>query len=1325
VRDDRGDGGSVESRLDGWRIACCIYVAAVLAFALTGSARAVEFGKRGTGAGEMSEIGGLSASAGNGDLYVLDKGINHRVDLFMPDGAFLQAWGWGVADDEEKLETCTSTCFAGLEGSGVGEFGRQPRGIAVDNAAGESFGDVFAVDQANSRVEKFGAEGQFLLAFGREVNVSKVAMRREEESNKEPVTVTAQEEDVCTGASGEACGAGSPGSGEAAFEFAGRGEPIAVGSTGVVYVGSSGRVEEFGEDGEFLRSSTVHNEEGEQLGGIEAVTVNGFGDVYVIAEGVPSIFEYAESSPGVLTLLHVLSASAPEALTYDEQTSSLIVENGGSKAGERRIFEYDAAGVKTEVLLVGGGGTEPLGMALDEASGELYVAVEPAIIKSVVLPPPGPLVVEQAALPEPLGRVTFTAKVDPEASSTEVWFEYEASPGVWVSTPAQRIAGEVGGEPNFNEETVDEHGEPLEATVEGLATGKTYNYRVHAVNGNGIVEPAGTFTTLPAASIDSESVRDVTAEGATLEAEVNPLDSAASYRFEYKPPGTSAFTSTATGHLAAGEGDVAVSAHISGLAPHTVYTYRLTVENEFAEGSAAIHGRELAFVTESTAAPLRLMDSRGWEMVSPVNKQGASFEAIPLEGGLIEAAADGSAVSYLATAGSETAPAGEPSPAWVQILSRHGGGGWSSRDIASPHEQEWGVEVGHLAEFLAFSNDLSVGLVEPQGGVLLGGATERTPYLRRQALCEIPASAGECYLPLLNGENVTSGERWGGGRSGLGVVRFAASAPDLSHVVLESGVPLTAGASGGGTYEWSGGALQLLSVLPGEAALPAGGCPSVSQVLSRHVISSDGDHVIWEDTCEGEHLYMREIAGGRTVRLDAPSGGPGGGLPAVFQDASGDGSRVFFSDGARLTADSHARGGAPDLYVYEANSDTNAQPGVLRDITSAASGAESADVLGAISGVSADGSVAYVVAGGVLSEAANQNGETAQPGQPNLYRVERHEGAGGDVSWTSTFIATLSRDDEPDWFPQLATMTAGVSANGQWVAFMSDRSLTGYDNRDAVSGRRDEEVFLYDASSHRLTCASCNPSGARPHGVERSSSESNSPLIDRDMVWRGQWLAGLIPAWDTTELQHGIYQPRYLSDSGRLFFDGIDGLVPQDVNGTSDVYEYEPATVGSCTAGSETYSSAQGGCVSLISSGTSSEESVFLDASESGDDVFFLTPAKLAPQDRDDAYDVYDAHVCGVGWECPPSPSPPSSPCESAGACQGAGLPRAAPASAASAVFKGAGNLLPTAKGKGGSRGRRARCLARGRRIKHARTRRKAMARCRKAPRGHGRRAGR
>ena len=83
------------------------------------------------------------------------------------------------------------------------------------------------------------------------------------------------------------------------------------------------------------------------------------------------------------------------------------------------------------------------------------------------------------------------------------------------------------------------------------------------------------------------------------------------------------------------------------------------------------------------------------------------------------------------------------------------------------------------------------------------------------------------------------------------------------------------------------------------------------------------------------------------------------------------------------------------------------------------------------------------------------------------------------------------------------------------------------------------------------------------------------------------WLAGNIPGWTSESLTNALYQSRYLSNEGRLFFDSADALVPgiatptreEQVNGhtqkvgVENVYEYEPAGVGSCASG------AAGGCV--------------------------------------------------------------------------------------------------------------------------------------------------
>ena len=303
----------------------------------------------------------------------------------------------------------------------------------------------------------------------------------------------------------------------------------------------------------------------------------------------------------------------------------------------------------------------------------------------------------------------------------------------------------------------------------------------------------------------------------------------------------------------------------------------------------------------------------------------------------------------------------------------------------------------------------------------------------------------------------------------------------------------------------------------------------------------------------------------------------------------------------------------------------------------------------------------------------------------------------------------VSPEDENSWYQDerfgladLSRISSRVSPDGQYLAFMSSRPLTGYDNTDAASGHADEEVYLYHApvnpagETGSLVCASCDPTGARPVGV--FDEQERPVLVDRGETWTGResgadsWLAGSIPGWDRAFGQGSQYQPRYLSDSGRLFFNSPDDLVPHATNGVEDVYEFEPEGLGSCATGSSSGNSvyeparafevegrtgeSSAGCVGLISSGTFSQESAFFDASENGDDVFFITEARLVGADYDNAYDVYDAHVCGgEGVPCVAEPvSPP--PCDSGDSCKAAPSPQPEIfGPAPSATFTGAGNM--------------------------------------------------
>jgi hypothetical protein len=770
-------------------------------------------------------------------------------------------------------------------------------------------------------------------------------------------------------------------------------------------------------------------------------------------------------------------------------------------------------------------------------------------------------------------------------------------------------------------------------------------------------------------SVGEEWVASVTGTSAMLSASVNPRGSATTYRFEY---GTSAaYTESVPaleGQAGAGASPVTVQAQPQDLLPGTVYHFHVVATG----GGVTVDGPDAVFTTQPAGAALTLPDGRIWEQVSPVDKEGARIGAngVIEEPPLVQAAEGGEAIAYGAT--SALGSGAQGNDRLTQVISTRSDGEWSTVDIATPHRVESGPA---LPEYQIFSPDLSVGLVEPSGPSmpLSPEATEKTIYLRDDA--------DGLYTPIVYPGDVPAGTKFEPSERELAVngtatdIRFRGASPTLGAVVFSSPIPLIASLQGAGKgedlYEWIAGRLYLASVLPdGEPAIAAGLGSSLGSYNSspelgdtRHAVSADGAHVFWSDSAF--HLYATDPATGASVQVDAAQGAPEPSVGAAeFQLASSDGTKVFFTDKEPLTASS-SRG---DLYEYDT------ETGALTDLTIDGKAGENTEMVG-LATAGEDGSYVYFVARGVLASGG------ALSGGYNLYVA--HESAG---AWTTTFIATLSLGDSPDWgnkheiagngttsqaYPNL--LRSEVSPDGRYFAFMSTQSLTGYDNRDAVSGTPDAEVYLYDARANLLVCASCNPTGARPVGTLSESLYFNTSGevfghevgFDPGGEWGEATLAASLPAWSEW------HQPRYLEDSGRLFFDGLDELVPQATNGVADVYEYEPQGVGSCAR--------PGGCAALISGGGSAVESLFLDASASGDDAFFYTAERLVPQDADTAYDVYDAHVCSVAAPCTTVPAAPP-PCTTADSCRAAPGPQPAIFGAPpSATFSGTGNLAASA----------------------------------------------
>jgi hypothetical protein len=593
-----------------------------------------------------------------------------------------------------------------------------------------------------------------------------------------------------------------------------------------------------------------------------------------------------------------------------------------------------------------------------------------------------------------------------------------------------------------------------------------------------------------------------------------------------------------------------------------------------------------------------LPDCRAYEQASPVDKNGndagivalGSSVAIPAS----VAAADGSGIAY------ETANAlpGAHAALLTNVnLSRRGSSGWTTQALSALQSP---VPAPDFSWFQFFTPNLEQAVVgTPPGPSHAEGDTvgARNFYLRnnvdgtyRTVSVQAPVDVAPDQISYA----------------------FAGASTDLRHVLFSSNDALTPDAPHAANlvnlYEWVDGQIRLVTILPDNTAALTGGSPGgPTGEPTVTAMSEDGSRIVFgtldNNAQDGGQIYLRED-GQRTVEVSASqrtTPDPGGPQTRRFWGAAADASQIFFSSSEALTDD--ATLGVTSLYRYDVDSGTLTV--LTHDLDPTAPGASG---LAGVLGISRDGSQGY------FSSTGQYVAGKGIPGEWNLYR------------WHGDAISYVLTDDVGDLKVfEAVHKTARVTPDGQHLAFMSSRSLTGFDNTDAATGQPDSEVFLYDAPSDRLTCVSCNPSGQRPTG---SSTLPEPPARQ-----------------GAANLQRGV------SDDGRrVFFESQDGLVPADVNGRGDVYEYED------------------GAVHLISSGSSSDDSYFADASKTGDDVFFLTRERLASTDVDDNRDMYDARV-GGGFA-----SVTSQPCSGDG-CQGPSAPAPAAPRPTSASIFGDGNV--------------------------------------------------
>jgi len=1183
------------------------------------------FGEAGTGAGQFSTPRGVAANESTGHLYVVDSS-NHRVQEFDALGTFVRAWGWGVQTGASAFEVCNAPapCQAGTTGAGAGQLAT-PQGIAVDQDSGA----VYVTNQNNRRVEKFDSSGNFLFAFGWGVDTG------------------AQAVETCTTAS--TCQAALSGTNAGRFASTFSGHVAVDPRNGNVVVADPGnrRVQKFDSAGAFLfafgwgvdtgaaalQTCTTASTCQAGTSGVGAgqfstntptrVAVDTAGTVFTADAGFSTgsrrvqRFNAAATEASTFAPAHTSgtnTATAPTNVAIESATDNVLV------AKDNQVIELDGGGSLIETHAAGSGLPTANGMAVDSSSDRIYLSTTPdqrIYVLGAITPPSATIGPATDVTAE---TATFNGTVNPNGGgklSTGYHFEYSADEGgSWTSVPIP--------DQDVGNGTTDV---PVTQAVTGLEPNTEYRVRLVASRpfaGGSDTSGEETFTTDAAPpTVSGVGSTEITDTSAVLGGRVDPNHSHTTYHFEY---GTDITYGNTTPVDSAGSGSrsVAVSKAITGLQPNTEYHFRLVATNAAGPDESADH-------TFTTDADPPQPSGRVYEMVSPVDKNGGNIERDVATGTELSvqtgAASSGDTVAFLSRVNFGDPESGSGGLSFPNYLARRGDGGWISEGITPPVAGSFPGGEPEVPRVLGLALDASRSFSVTEA--LLTPEAERLNgswglYMR---------SAGETADQRYTLMSAPSNTIEPPDASTFRPFRFEweGSTPDARHVVFSSArqllpdappsVPVeTIGTNA--VYEWVDGTVRLASVLPPGLSLTdapnvmAGGSQDTNTAMrdgelhGDNVISDDGGRVFFTATVTSgsRPLFVRE--NGATTRVVSASERPGDPQNAnagnFWAAKSTDGSVAFFTADGPRTADAPANGG---LYRWDANPAEG--QGHLRLIRPGVPTGPTA--------VSKDATSVYFVAGSNLLMWREED------------EVVRH---------IATVDGTL---DSPLWRTRWgsgdATRGARVSSDGERLLFASYAQLDpAYDTVEEspedcgdpeVAGDRCRQIYLYDAPSNRVSCLTC-VAGVPVAGDANlfGNSDERRPFGDNNQV----------------TVDGPLDLPRNLSADGRrAFFETARPLVTGDENNAIDVYEW----VDSDLDGE--------GEVRLVSAGRGATDSKFLDASVSGDNVFFTARDQLVGIDNDDQVDLYDARIGGgIPAQNPSAPPPPCAGDDCQGARSGA-----------------------------------------------------------------------
>lgn len=1075
--------------------------------------------------------------------------------------------------------------------------------FGADGTSGSSFGfpSALAFDSGNQRLYAFDAGAQEIYGFDSSTPGVHTPLGGGFPRSAEGFGFTQMAADPAShnlyfmgeGAS-ELLGFDENGAALAGFPIAGQsyGCGVAVDSAGNVWATqlAEGKIREYSSSGSLIETYSVGGEPCN-------IAFDSADNLYVqiLFGGVEKL-----TAASGYTSRSVIDPEFTSAFTVDRSTDGVYVVH------YNYIDVRDSSGAFLYKLEGEPFGGEFSSIALDETTEELYVSdYGHGKVQVYGAPLSFPRPTTEGATGITATAATLHGKVNPKEQAVEdCHFEVIPESQFYATGYANVTAAEeFPCVPAAGSIPADANDHPVSANASGLASATVYHYRLVAANAIG--ESVGAdqaFTTGPVAPLVAEqSVELVGTAQVTVTARINPEGGDTSYHVEYgttnvygqSTPESASFGSSSD------NSNHTVSVHIGGLSPGAVYHFRFVAMNP----AGSTSGTDTTFATYSlspsfgpcpnenfrSGAGVRLPDCRAYEQASPIDKHGSDAQGVENK---VHASPSGNRVTFIVHGGLQTSGG---SSSLAPFMASRGPSGWSTDGILPP------TESGYLARAKFASSDLSTVLS------VVPGPGHEALYARDTATGALQLVFTAPKLEPLDIDGFTT---------------------DITHLLLQTGAQLLPSAVKfhPNLYDLDHGTLTLAGRVPAGSAISCDDDAGPACVVppqgtgegAPSTLSADGSRIFFTATAPGQpfgtgRIDVRED-GARTTWISASQRtppDPAGEKPARFLMVTRDESKVLFLSCEKLTDDSTAvstganscrEGFEPpqgnDLYSYDVDS------GELTDLTvdSNASDPRRADVQGII-GASDDGSYVYFVANGALAPGALP-GNCALNSLPNracsLYLY--HDGL-------TKFIARLDRDDQPDWSGGPGTPGAGarVASDGKAVVFSSTKSFTGYNNTPsdiATCPRGCDEFFRYSASDESLQCVSCNPTGARAQGY---ATLGDATVLAADSFGAGE-------------------QSRNLSSDGnRLFFESKDALVARDLDGLTDVYEWEAKGSGSCESESQ-----NGGCLYLISTGTNLESAHFLDASTDGDHVFFFTKQQLVPTDKDQLYDVYDAGV-GAG----------------------------------------------------------------------------------------------